>query len=346
MINQQSRIRLKIVVGKAPHFLELELPYFKKYFDVVDDADDETVVLAYASDVLAHATSFRCSIRTALIFPGFGFRPYSVPSDRSFMAELINQHYQVAFVNPGPMEESFRDTGKLVVHPFSIDLARLPFKKPRQALNSLLHASAIGSMKKDWMRSVRVMQQSGLKWEIFPPRPLVDEPDAVGEPAAAPSLPDKVRQQLAVWRNHYWHPIYRRTLKWGLPPLMLPNGYLSHDTLIKRYQQYDGFVHIAKDNSPATDAKYTATLLEAGATGALLFWHDTLGLGNDFETIFNLPLDPALAAAEILQIRQHVNIEQHSRRTAEEIRDRCNPDSVMRIRRAAIEKALNARQSA
>jgi hypothetical protein len=308
----------------------------------VEEADKDTVVLAYASDVLEYATSFPCSIRTALIFPGFGFRPYCEPADRAYMSGLINQHYQIAFVNPGPMEESFRDTGKLVVHPFSIDLARLPFK-PRQQLNTLLHASAIGSMKKDWMRSVRVMQKTGLKWEIFPPRPLVDESGALVEPVAAPpSLPEKLRQQLAVLRNRYWHPIYRRTLKWGLPPILLPTGYLSHDTLIKRYQQYDGFVHIAKDNPPATDAKYTATLLEAGATGALLFWHDTLGLGNDFETIFNLPLDPALAAAEILQIRENINIEQHSRRTAEEIRDRCNPERVMRIRYDAIAQALNA----
>src|SRR6188472_2982678 len=99
MLNRQSRIRLKIVVGKAPHFLELELPYFKKYFDVVEEADKDTVVLAYASDVLEYATSFPCSIRTALIFPGFGFRPYCEPADRAYMSGLINQNYQIAFVN-------------------------------------------------------------------------------------------------------------------------------------------------------------------------------------------------------------------------------------------------------
>lgn len=343
MQNQQSRIRLKIVVGKAPHFLEFELPYFKKYFDVVDDSNDETVVFAYAPDVLEYAASFPCSLRTAIIFPGFGFRPYCEPSDRAFLAGLINKHYDLVFANPGPMEEAFRDTGKLVIHPFCIDLDRIPFEKPRRQLNSLLHASAIGSMKKDWMRSVHVMQQTGLKWEIFPPRPLVDEQQKIIESVTADSVFDKLRKQFVKWRNRYWHAFYRRTLKLGLPPLILPSGYLSHNTLIKRYQQYDGFVHIAKDNPPATDAKYTATLLEAGATGALLFWHDTLGLGNDFETIFSLPLDPEQAAKEILLIRQNVNIEQHSRRTAKEVRDRCNPDSVMRIRLAAIEKALNAK---
>jgi hypothetical protein len=341
MYNQQSRIRLKIVVGKAPHFLELELPYFKKYFDVVDDCDDETVVLAYAPDVLEYAASLPGRLRTAVIFPGFGFRPYCEPLDRAFLTGLIDKYYELVFVNPGPMEESFRETEKLVVHPFCIDLARIPFKRPRQQLNSLLHASAIGSMKKDWMRSVRAMQQTGLKWEIFPPRPLVDEQNNVIESLKTNSIVYKFRNQLLRWRNRYWHAIYRRTLKLGLPPMMLPVGYLSHDMLIKRYQQYDGFVHIAKHNLPATDAKYTATLLEAGATGSLLFWHDTLGLGNDFETIFNLPLNPTQAAKEILHIRQNVNIEQHSRQTAEEIRDRCNPDSVMRIRLAAIENALN-----
>src|SRR4030095_15746605 len=100
MINKQSRIKLKIVVGKAPHFLELELPYFKKYFDVVETADRETVVFAYAPDVVDYSASFPCRLRVALIFPGFGYRPYCVASDRSYMAEWIEKKYDLVFVNP------------------------------------------------------------------------------------------------------------------------------------------------------------------------------------------------------------------------------------------------------
>ncbi len=340
MFNKPSRIRLKIVVGKAPRFLRWEMPYFRKYFDLVDEADDETVVLAYATDVLEYATEFPCRLRVAVIFPGFGVKPYRIEADRLKMAGLFEKDYDLVFANPGPMEEVFRGNGKLVIHPFSVNLDAIPFKRPRRRLDSLLHASAVGSAKKDWMRSVEVMRLTGLKWEIFPPRPLDGEQDAAQVPPPD-GIPAKIRQQLAVWRNRYWHPISRRALKWGFPDLIPPPGYAQHSALIKRYQQHDGFVHIAKENPPHTDAKYTATLFEAGATGALLFWHDALGLGNDFETIFSLPCEPELAANEILRIRREVDIERHSRRTAEEIRERCNPDAVVRTRLAHIERALN-----
>jgi hypothetical protein len=94
----------------------------------------------------------------------------------------------------------------------------------------------------------------------------------------------------------------------------------------------DGFVHVAAEVPPFVDGKYTATLLEAGLTGAILFWHDTLSLGNDFETVFNLPVEPNTAAAKILEIRSGIHVETHSRLTREEILDRCSPDKVVRMR--------------
>lgn len=109
-------------------------------------------------------------------------------------------------------------------------------------------------------------------------------------------------------------------------------GYESHSVVIEKYHAYDGFVHVAAETPPHVDGKYTATLLEAGLTGCILFWHDTLGLGNDFETVFNLPLDARKAADEILLIRRGIDIESHSKQTSEEIYERVNPQKVMQMR--------------
>jgi len=119
-------------------------------------------------------------------------------------------------------------------------------------------------------------------------------------------------------------------------------GYASHSATIEKYVEYDGFVHIAKQKQilDRLDGKYTAALLEAGVTGAIIFWHDTYSDGNDFETIFSVSAEPEVAATQIMEIRQNISIEDHSRRTIEEISDRCHPAHIVRRRREAIEGIL------
>lgn len=326
------------MVGTAPRFLRWELPYFRRYFDLVDEADEETVVLAYAPDVLEEAAHLPARLRVAVIFPGFGKKPYRIEADRTAMLSLFERSYDLVFVNPGPMEEAFRESGKLVVHPFSVDLGLIRFRGPRKRLESLLHVSAVGSAKKDWERSAEIMRQTGLRWEVFPPRDGLEHERLWGD--ASPNWSTRARRELASFKAKHWHPLSRVTTRLGLPDLIVPQGYVRHSVVVRRYQKHDGFVHIARENPPHTDAKYTACLLEAGATGAILFWHDALALGNDFETIFSLSDDIETAAAAIVRLRREIDVEKHSRRTAEEIRDRCHPDAVVRARLAAIERAL------
>ena len=119
-------------------------------------------------------------------------------------------------------------------------------------------------------------------------------------------------------------------------------GYKSHSEIMAKYKQYDGFVHIASEiNHPhLLDGKYTATLLEAGLTGAILFWHDTFQLGNDFETIFSLSKDPAVAANELINIKNSIDVEKHSQKTWEEIADRCDPSKIAAFRKSIISKLI------
>lgn len=254
-------------------------------------------------------------IRVALLFPGFGYNPYHDLVHRYGMQRVADVHYDIIFANPGPIAEVFKDNPKLHICPFSVDTDYISVKKFRKSIDSLIHISA-DSPQKDWTRSRDTMRLTGLRYEVFPSR--------------STTIPKRITRRLK-------QELARRRL---INAPLFHLGYQNHETIIQKYHQYDGFVHIAAETPPYVDGKYTATLLEAGLTGCILFWHDTLGLGNDFETIFSLPKDPQAAASEILNIRKNINVELHSKRTSEEIRERCNPDNVMKLRYEVIMERL------
>lgn len=89
------------------------------------------------------------------------------------------------------------------------------------------------------------------------------------------------------------------------------------------------------------DGKYTASLLEAGVTGCLLFWHDTWGLGNNLETVFDLPLSTWQAADRIRDIATSVDIESHSALTREEIITQFSVANSVRVRAESMLRALD-----
>jgi hypothetical protein len=120
--------------------------------------------------------------------------------------------------------------------------------------------------------------------------------------------------------------------------------YVDHGVLVRKYQQYDGFVHVAAPTPPVVDGLYTATVLEAGCSGALLFWHDTHGLGGFLESVFELPVDPAAAAERILDVRANVDVAAHSRATRDEVATRFAPARAVAQRSGAILRGLSARR--
>ena len=318
---RRDRIKLKIIADQgARFFLRWELPYFRREFDLVSEAGPDVVLLNYAPGRLGGDLHLPALRRVAFLIPGFDFNPYHNIQQRHETLRLIEQNYDLVFVNPGPIAKALSDSPKLYSHPFSVDVERIGnFGRVRTRIDSLLHVSA-DAPQKDWERSEEIMRLSGIRHEVFPPRTEV-----------TPSITwrDRVR-----WRYNKYvvktvspTSAFRRNL-----------GYASHASTIAKYAEHDGFVHIAKEKPHPVriDGKYTAALLEAGVTGAIVFWHDTFRDGNDFETVFSLPVDPESAARRILEIRDSIDIRKHSRLTSEEFRDRCHPQRIVQMRKDAI----------
>lgn len=300
--------KLYIHVNKAGHFLSWELPYFQRYFDLVSQPDSDAILFAFGPDALASGAILPAKLRVILLFPGFSYNPYHDVIHRLGMQQIIRDSYKIVFTNPGPIHEAFKHLDNLYICPFSVNTDLIKVRQYRKHISSLLHASA-DYPQKDWTRSRDIMRLTRLPFEIFPQR--------------STTLPERL---LLKFRKY----LAAKKVLNSAP--LLNQGYEAHQQVINKYHNYDGFVHIAAETPPYVDGKYTATLLEAGLTGSILFWHDTLGLGNDFETIFNLPLEPEKAAIEILQIRKNIDIEAHSKRTVEEIYDRVNPEKVITTR--------------
>ncbi len=312
------RPELCIFVKQAGHFFSWERPHFAKWFDLVNQPSDRAVLLAFGPDVFDEAVEVPCRLRIANLFPGFGFNPVHNEPLRERVRMIAEQSYDLVLHNAGPLELALKGLTKILTYPLSVDAAIVGRPMFRTSLTSLLHASAIGYPQKDWERNQDIMRRTGLHWEVFPPRQSHD-----------PGPPTPVQRALLRARGASPVRIKRRRP---------PQGYVKHKEVVRKYRQYDGFVHVARDIKDRLyiDGKYTATLIEAGLTGAILFWHDTFGLGNTLETVFELPLDEQAAAERILDIRASIDVPQHSRRTVEELRECSDPAASVRARANAI----------
>lgn len=304
-------VELYIHVGEAKHFLAWELPEFRKYFNIVEKPDENALLLAFGPDVLEEAAQLPAKARFAVLFPGFNCNPLHNIELRNKQIKIIRQFYTRIFINRGPLEKAYADVDKITLYPFSIDIKKVSFKKYRHQVNSMIHVSS-NSPQKDWQRSEDVMRQVGLPYEVFPPR------DA-----------DKMQIYLEKENKHtYFDRIFSRKKK------TLPYGYLSHAATISKYQEYDAFVHIASDihHELYLDGMYTASLIEAGLTGAIIFWHDTYDVGGYLETVFEVSSDPRVAAQEINSILRNLDVKEWSKRTRAEMLKTFNPQISVRIR--------------
>lgn len=312
--------KLYIYVGRATHFLRWEMVEFAKYFELVDRPSSDAALLSFGPDVLDKAVEIPARKRFAVLFPGFGRNPVHNLELREAQCKVIKKFDQI-FINPGPLEIAYAAMDNITLYPFSVDTDMVTCKAYRYDIKSLLHVSNDGPQK-DWQRSERIMQKTGLKYEIFPPR-------------------DKAFLDNQVRRNTLKNKL--RT-KFGITPKQyLPYGYVDHAMVIKKYQQYDGFVHIAAEipHPSVLDGKYTASLIEAGLTGAILFWHDTFNLGNGLETVFNLPKNEEKAAEMVLDIKKSIDVRAHSKRTREEMLATFNPARSVGIRAEKILSLLD-----
>jgi hypothetical protein len=312
MKHVSAKPKLYVHVKGATHFLEWELPEFKKYFQLVDQPAADVALLCFGPDAMEEASQLPARKRFLVTFPGFGYNPLYNLEIRHLQETIIKQSFNAVFINPGPLELAYSDMPNVYFYPFSVNTDLVKLEHYRTKLDSLIHVSNDG-LQKDWQRSQKIMELTGLKNEVFPPRN------------------DKyLKRQVKVNQGkNLFRKIVRRPSK-----KYLPLGYVDHQIVIKKYQDYDGFVHVARDikHPGLVDGKYTASLIEAGITGSILFWHDTLGLGNTLETVFELPLDEHKAASRILDIRKSLNVEEHSRLTHQEMLDTFNPQKSVKIR--------------
>ena len=305
-------MRLYLHVGKAQHFLRWERAEFARHFDLVDAPSPDAALLSFGPDVFEEAATLPARGRFAVLFPGFSFNPVRDMALRDRQRSLITHAFDQVFINPGPLEIAYAGLDNVSFYPFSVDTSLVGFRRHRTGLDSLLHVSH-DNPQKDWHRSASVMTKTGLPFEVFPPR----DPVVLTRHVRALERRNAVRRLVG-----------RRSRG------VLPIGYFDHARTIREYHRFDGFVHVARDvrHPEFIDGKYTAALIEAGVSGAILFWHDTWGLGNGLETVFELPLDTAAAAQRILEVREGVDIEAHSRRTREEMLDTFSPTTSVGAR--------------
>lgn len=317
----RTRVKLYIHVGQATHFLEWEKIEFEKYFDLVDKPSKEAVLLAFGPDVLKEASELPAKLRFATLFPGFGHNPVYNLKVKKMHRSLIQKYYRLAFINPGPLQIAYEGLNNIVLYQFSVDVNKVEYLGPRRRVRKLIHISS-DYPQKDWERSLDVMQRTGLSWEVYPPR------DASFY---------ETENRRVVKQNKLRKMIGLKEHK------IMPQGYVDHKTIIKKYQNSDGFVHVARDikSQLYLDGKYTASLIEAGLTGAILFWHDTFGLGNNLKTVFDIPLDPGEAAAEINRIISKLDVKKHSRATHDEMLATFNPESSVLTRVKAMLEEYN-----
>jgi hypothetical protein len=313
--------KLYIHTGRATHFLSWEIKEFKKHFRLVDAPSSTTALLSFGPDILREASGLPASKRFAVLFPGFGHNPLYNHDLLPSQLKIINQKFEHIFINKGPLELAYKslDKEKVSLYPFSIDTSILGKFHPRSSLQSLLHVSN-DAPQKDWRRSEAIMSKTGLKHEVYPPRDI----------------------SIGLSKTNHKNSTNSRTKAGDGPKPTMPSGYVDHNDVIEKYKQYDGFVHVARDIKDRVhiDGKYTASLIEAGATGAILFWHDTFQLGNDIETVIELPLDEDEAAAKILNISKTLDIKKHSKLTRREILGKFNVKKSVAVRAKKIKELL------
>lgn len=311
----KQKPNLFIKVEGAFHFLKWEIPHFAKKFHIVDKPRKDAICLVYGPDAFCNFSEIPSSKNVAYLFPGFGINPLHDLDKRKEIIKKIEDQFDLVLINPGPLEKAFENCKKIVKVPFSINENLLIKRKDRKELKSLLHVSA-DYPQKDWLRSQECMQQTKLKYEIYPARTKNPFKPTTFLKIATKQILIKTAQNI------------------GFNVKSLPSTYTSHSNVIKKYYEYDGFVHIASDvkNKKHIDGKYTACLMEAGASGSICFWHDTFNLGNDLETVFSLPLDPCKAALEITNIKKSLNVAKHSAQTRMEMLDKFSSSKSVAIR--------------
>lgn len=122
-----------------------------------------------------------------------------------------------------------------------------------------------------------------------------------------------------------------------------PVMYIPWERLPEIYQNADGFLSpnlIGPPPEYQIDAKYQVSLIEAGMSGCIIFWHDCMGLGNSMETVFEIPSDPAGISQKIQEVVGSIDLEKHSALTAQEFYEKGNMHDATKYKVDIMKKFL------
>jgi hypothetical protein len=110
---------------------------------------------------------------------------------------------------------------------------------------------------------------------------------------------------------------------------------VSWNRLVDIYQNADGFLSPNMIGPPPRyeiDAKYSQATMEAGLSGCIIFWHDCMSLGNSFETVFPISLEPKEIVQRIQDVVSSIDLDKHSTLTAQEFYEKCNAGKAVQAK--------------
>src|SRR4051812_29361228 len=120
-----SKIKLRLLVAEgADYFLRWELPYFQRHFELVSEPADDVVLMNFAPRKLGLDLELPALKRVVVLMPGY-VNPYYDLEQRAEMLDMLEKHYDLALVNPGPLEIALSSCTKVISHPFSVDIDTL-----------------------------------------------------------------------------------------------------------------------------------------------------------------------------------------------------------------------------
>ena len=66
------------------------------------------ILLVFGPDMLMRSTQIPALKRVAMLFPGWSRNPYHNEQHRREVLDTVDAYYDLAFVNPGPLEEAYK----------------------------------------------------------------------------------------------------------------------------------------------------------------------------------------------------------------------------------------------
>jgi len=127
---------LYIHVKQATHFLRWEVPIWASHFELVTAPDPSALLLSFGPDSIFEAAELPAARRYANLFPGFGCNPLRNAELRTRQLQVLSDSFAAVFINPGPLQLAYAELPNVVLYPFSVDAAAIPFRVSRASASA------------------------------------------------------------------------------------------------------------------------------------------------------------------------------------------------------------------